>query len=347
MAHAPTETDPDSHPDNRIGTRPPRTRAWRDGRVEAEGFDVADVSDHLQRERVTVWLDLCGPGQHDLRVISDELGLDPVAVEDAVSSHERAKLDRYSGYLFLNVYVPVVINGALTMHEVSAFVTERALVTVRQDAGFDVDALLERWDDIPAIARADGTGPLTPLLLYGLLDLVVDRQLDAVQGLDDEADELEELVFDDRFPVREIQRRSFRLRKNLVMLRRVGLPMREILNTLLRRDLEFVSKELTPYFQDVYDHALHVGEWTEGLRDLVGNLLDTRIALQGNRLNEVMKKVTSWAAIIAVPTAVTGFYGQNVPYPGFSQGWGFYLSTVIMILCSIGLYLVFKIRDWL
>ncbi|MES9537269.1 CorA family divalent cation transporter [Actinomadura sp. NPDC000600] len=344
MESHPSEIDIAAHPDDRIGSAPPRTRAWRDGRIEAEGFPVAELSDYLERPDVVVWLDLCAPGREDLHVVSDELGLDPVAVEDAVSRHERAKLDRYRGYAFLNVYVPVVTDGELAMHEVSAFISERAFVTVRQDCGFDVDALIRRWDQSPDAGLGE---PNAAFLLYGLLDLVVDLQLAAVQALDDEADAVEDLVFDDAFPVKEIQRRSYRLRKNLAALRRIALPMREVLNTLLRRDPRIVPAPLVPYFQDVYDHTLRVGEWTDALRDLVADLLETRLALQGNRMNEVMKKVTSWAAIIAVPTAVTGFYGQNVPYPGFGHYSGFVASTVIVVVCSLALYVIFKVRDWL
>ncbi|WP_433467154.1 magnesium transporter CorA family protein [Spirillospora sp. CA-128828] len=344
MGSHPSETDIERHPENRIGSAPPRTRAWRDGKVEAEGFPVAEVSDYLERPDVVVWLDLCGPRHEDLHVVSDELGLDPVAVEDAVSRHERAKLDRYDGYVFLNAYVPRVRDGELAMNELSAFISERALVTVRQDGAFDVDELIKRWDQSPDTEVGE---PTAAFLLYGLLDLVVDLQLEAVQALDDEADAVEDLVFDDKFPVKEIQRRSYRLRKNLTALRRVALPMREVLNTLLRRDLRIVPPPLVPYYQDVYDHTLRAAESTDGLRDLVADLLDTRLALQGNRMNEVMKKVTSWAAIIAVPTAVTGFYGQNVPYPGFSQHSGFIISTIIIVVLSVILYLIFKLRDWL
>ncbi|MFA1545247.1 magnesium transporter CorA family protein [Actinomadura chokoriensis] len=344
MGAHPSETDTDGDPANRLGIAPPRTRAWRDGEIEAEGFPVAEVSDYLARPDVVVWLDLCGPRHEDLRVVSDELGLDHVAVEDAVSRHERAKLDRYHGYAFLNVYVPHVSGGDLALHEVSAFIAERALVTVRQDHGFDIDALIRRWDESPDGGLRE---PTAAFLLYGLLDYVVDLQLEAVQALDDEADTVEDLVFADEFPVKEIQRRSYRLRKNLTRLRRVALPMREVLNTLLRRDLPIVPPPLMPYYQDVYDHTLRVGEQTDALRDLVADLLDTRLALQSNRMNEVMKKVTSWAAIIAVPTAVTGFYGQNVPYPGFSEHAGFIASTVIIVVCSTLLYVIFKIRDWL
>ncbi|GAA4092774.1 MULTISPECIES: magnesium transporter CorA family protein [Actinomadura] len=347
MEKPPSETDAAAHPDNRIGTHPPRTRLWRRGRVVAEGFPVADISDHLELPDTVVWLDLCGPRDGELHVVKEELGLDPVAVEDAVSRHERAKLDRYSEYSFLNVYVPDVVGGGLRMHEVSAFITPRALVTVRQDPGFDVDELVRRWDDHLRIPRTDDPRDTMALLVYGLLDLTVDRQLDAAQALDDDADELEELVFDESFQVREIQLRSYRLRKNLFTLRRVALPMREIAGTLLWRDADLVTEPLVPYYRDLYDHTLRAGEWIDGLRELVANLLDTRIALQGNRLNEVMKKVTSWAAIIAVPTAITGFYGQNVPYPGSQQHWGFVLSALLMVVCSAGLYVLFKARDWL
>ncbi|GAA2605248.1 magnesium transporter CorA family protein [Actinomadura fulvescens] len=348
MADIPSEVDPAAHARDRTGARPPRTRAWRDGKVVAEGFPVTEVSDYLRKPGHVVWLDLCAPDHKDLLAVAGELGLDPVAVEDAVSRHERTKLDRYDDYAFLNVYSPECsAEGKIVLHEVSAFVTDAALVTVRQDSGFDVDGLVRRWDDTPEVERPELARYGVPYLLYNLLDMVVDAQLDTAELLDGEADELGELVFDDSHPVRDVQRRSFDLRRNLVSLRRVALPMRELVNTLLRRDLEIVAAPLVPYYQDVYDHTMRVAEFTDSLREMVANLLDTRISLQGNRLNEVMKKVTSWAAIIAVPTAVTGFYGQNVPYPGSGTHWGFVTSTTVMIICSVTLYFVFKLRDWL
>jgi magnesium transporter len=93
--------------------------------------------------------------------------------------------------------------------------------------------------------------------------------------------------------------------------------------------------------------VLRVTEWTESLRDLVATILDTNLAIQSNRMNLVMKKVTSWAAIIAVPTAVTGFYGQNLPYPGFDTVWGFWVSSAVIVAASVTLYLSFRARDWL
>jgi magnesium transporter len=322
----------------------PRTRVWRHGRLDKEGFPPAEISDYLEQDDTVVWLDLCAPAPADLRVISEELGLASLAVEDALSEHERAKLDRYANHLFLNVYsvrldVP---SGALTTVEVSAFITKRALVTVRQNADFDVDELARRWDAEQDLAQYGAV-----FLLHTLLDLVVDEHFAAAQALDAEMEGLEDLLFAERVGDQTVQRRSFELRKSLVLLRRVVLPMREVVNTLLRRDLRIVPDSMAPYFQDVYDHVLRAAEWTDSLRDLVTSILETRIAMQGNRLNQVMKKLTAWAAIIAVPTAVTGFYGQNVPYPGFQQHWGVVVSTLVWVVGGVTLYVLFRLRDWL
>jgi magnesium transporter len=115
----------------------------------------------------------------------------------------------------------------------------------------------------------------------------------------------------------------------------------------VRRDAQVISSAMLPYFQDIYDHVMRVADWTDSLRDLVTTLLETNLTIQGNNMNLIMKKVTSWAAIIAVPTAITGFYGQNVPYPGFGNEWGFLISTATILIGSVGLYIAFKRQDWL
>ena len=322
----------------------PRTRLYRNGVLEAEGFPVADVSDHLAEESTVVWFDLCEPTEEDLASVSEELGLHELAVEDAVHEHQRPKLDRYKSHLFITAY-SVNLNtgtGELDSHEVAAFITPNALVTVRKSPDFDIDEVVRRWDD-----SLDGLKCGTGSLLYGLLDYVVDTHFDAVQSLDSQIEALEDQLFEDNPRDKDMQRRTFELRKSLVLLRRIVLPMREVVNTLMRRDLNVVDPDLMPYYQDVYDHVLRATEWTESLRDLVTTILETHLTVRGNRLNVIMKQVTSWAAIIAVPTAVTGFYGQNVPYPGFGHVAGFWASTGVMIFLSGLLYIVFRSKDWL
>lgn len=320
------------------------TRAYRDGELVDEGFGVALVSDHLKVEGTTVWLDLLMPSQEDLGVLVEEFGLHPLAVEDAVSEHQRAKIDKYDDHLFLSSYVARLddTSGELQVHEVNAFITPRALVTIRKSDDLEVKPLLERWDAGKKLAASG-----VPYLLHGLLDLIVDGHFEAVQVLDEQLDALEDVLFDEEPRSRELQRRSFEVRKSLVLLRRVVLPMREVVNSLLRRDLDVVDEQMQPYYQDVYDHVLRAAEWTESLRDLVSTILETNLTLQGNRLNEVMRNLTSWAAILAVTTAITGFYGQNIPYPGFNEEWGFITSTVLLFGVTGGLYLFFKRRGWL
>jgi magnesium transporter len=320
------------------------TRLYRDGQLEAQDFPIEDVSEHLVDPAVTVWFDLCTPSPEQLQKISEELGLHPLAVEDALHSHQRAKLDRYSSHLFITAYCAGLArdSGELTSYEVNAFVTANALVTVRKDVAFDIDQVVARWDESRDLARSG-----VSFLLHGLLDYVVDTHFEAVQALDSEIEALEDRLFDDRPQDQSIQLRTFELRKSLVNLRRIVLPMREVINSLLRRDLQIVDEAMAPYFQDIYDHVLRATEWTESLRDLITNVLETHLTLRGNRVNTIMKQVTSWAAIIAVPTAVTGFYGENVPYPGFGHVSGVISSISIIVILAAGLYVVFKRRGWL
>ena len=321
-----------------------RTRLYRDGTLELEGFPVAEISDHLADEAVTIWLDLRDPDHDDLSVLSEEFGLHPLAVEDAVQEHQRPKLDRYRSHLFLNAYGARldIGTGQLVTSELAAFVTARALITVRKDDGLDIGAVVERWDASPDLA---GTG--VGGLLYGLLDYVVDGHFEAVQSMDDAVEALEDQLFSDVPQDLEVQRRSFELRKSLVLLRRIVIPMREVVNALMRRDLHVVTEDLMPYYQDVYDNVLRAAEWTESLRDLVNSILETNLTIQGNRLNVITKQVTSWAAIIAVPTLITGYYGMNVPYPGFSQPAGFAVAVAVIVVTALVLYVVFRRKGWL
>jgi magnesium transporter len=321
-----------------------RTRLYRDGVLEAEGFPIADVSEHIGDPSVTVWFDLCAPKPDDLTAISEELGLHPLAVEDVLQDHQRPKLDRYDSHLFLSAYASHLDpgSGLLDSIELAIFVTHNALVTVRENDRFDIEEVVKRWEENRDLAK-HGVG----FLLHGLLDYVVDGHFEVVQQLDEQIQGLEDELFADRLNNPDLQRQTFEMRKNMVTFRRLVLPMREVVNSLLRRDLHVVDPAMMPYFQDVYDHTLRITEWTESLRDLVSNIRETHLTMQGNRMNEIMKRVTSWAAIIAVPTLITGFYGQNVPYPGFSEASGFWTSTIANVVAIAVLYRVFRKNDWL
>ncbi|MEP6625543.1 MAG: CorA family divalent cation transporter, partial [Acidimicrobiia bacterium] len=143
------------------------------------------------------------------------------------------------------------------------------------------------------------------------------------------------------------QRQWFEMRRALVKFHRLVVPMREAVSGLMRREHDTVGEALYPYFQDVYDHVLRVAESTDALRDLVATIVETNLSLRDFRQNQIMKKVTSWAAVIAVPTLITGFYGMNVPYPGFARHSGYYTSIGLMVALVTLLWVQFKRHDWI
>lgn len=320
------------------------TLLYRDGALELEGFPVADISEYLPDESVTIWLDLRSPTPDDLAVLSEEFGLHPLAVEEALRRSERPRLVRYRSHRFLTAYAVRLDpgTGELATSELAAFITSRALITVRRDDGLDIGAVVRRWDEQPDLVRL-GVG----YLLYGLLDSIVDSHLVAVQSLDDCIEELEDRLFDDAPRGLQVQRRSFQLRKSLALLRRIVIPMSEVASELTRYGPHAVDDDLMPYYQDLRDQVLRAAEWTDSLRDLVTSILETNVTIQGNRLSVITKKVTGWAAIIAVPTLITGYFGMNVPYPGFGEKAGFAASIAAIALTGLVLYLIFKRRDWL
>ena len=320
------------------------SRAWRGGKVVAENFAVSEVSEHLAPADALVWVDFCAPDKDTLDELAAELELHELAIEDALSEHQRPKVDYYATHLFLSCHA-VRVDGdhaALDTTEIDAFVGPRWLITVRKDDGFTMAPVVQRWGRSPDLL-AHGVG----FLLYGLLDLVVDGYFDAAQVFDDYYDTVSEGLFADVPLDPNRQREWFQMRRALVQFHRLVVPMREAVSGLMRREHDTVGETMYPYFQDVYDHILRVTESTDALRDLVSTIVETNLSLRDFRQNQIMKKVTSWAAVIAVPTLITGFYGMNVPYPGFARHSGFVVSSVLMVVLVVVLWAQFKRHDWL
>lgn len=322
----------------------PMTRVYRNGALEAEGFAIADVSDYLKEPDTVVWVDFCVPSKEQLLELDGELGLHELAVEDALGPHQRPKLDHYATHLFLSCHA-VRVNvedGCLDETEIDAFLNERWLITVRKDDRFSIDTVLQRWDRSPDLATHG-----VSFLLYGLLDVVIDGYFDAVQAFDDYYDEVSESIFSEHPLNPAEQRHWFDMRRAMVRFHRLAVPLREAVSSLMRREHVAVSEELYPYYQDVYDHILRVSESSDSLRDLVSTIVETNLSLRDYHQNQIVKRVTSWAAIIAVPTLITGYYGMNVPYPGSGTTWGVLASSALVVVMSGALYLIFRRRDWL
>jgi magnesium transporter len=322
-----------------------RTRAYRDGVLVDEDFAVDDVSERLAADdRTIIWVDFVRPGPDDLAPLAGELGLHALAIEDALEPHQRSKLDRYPSHLFLSCHAVRLGADDRRLHksEIDAFVGTRWLVTVRADDEFAIDDVLKRWDGDPELT-AQGVG----VLVHALLDEVVDGYFTVAEAIDDYYEDAGDRVFSEH-PLRPDQQRGwFEMRRTLSQFRRLVLPLREALSGLLRHESALVNPEVLPYWQDLYDHVVVVSETTDGLRDLAASLVDANLALRDYRQNQVMKTVSSWAAIVAAPTLVTGYYGMNVPFPGSGETAGVIWSAVVIVAISVGLYVLFRRRGWL
>lgn len=320
------------------------TRLYRHGRLAAEGFDVSEVAEHLAVHGALVWIDLVDPDPGVLERLGDELDLHELAVEDAVKARQRPKLDVYETHSFLATRAVRldVEAGTLVEDEVHAFTNTRWMVTVRRGEGFDLAPIVRRAGLEPRLVE-HGAG----YLLYALLDAIVDDYLLVAQDLDDYFDEISEGLFEERPIAHDKQRQWFEMRRALVRLHRIAVPMREAVSSLRRRDRAFVPEPLDPYYQDVYDHLVRVIESADATRELGATIVETNLSLRDYRQNQIIKRITSWAAIVAVPTMITGFYGMNVPYPGSGEPWGVVVSVVLMVALSAWLYVGFRARDWL
>lgn len=320
---------------------------WRGGKPQ-DDFDFSAISDYLVEDDTLIWCDIFDPDKAVLADLATELGLNSLAVEDAVGEAERTKTVAYRTHTFFTVYAVLCrkpaddTESSLDFHRISGFVLPRGLITVRLSPWYDIETVSQRFDELGG--QEYGVGAL----VHGLLDVIVDEHFEAVQALDDGIEALEDDLFENNTPRGGLQRKTFRLRKDLVELRRVVLPMREVVNAIQHRRLDAkTAPELDPLYADLYDHVMRVSEWTESVRDMVTTVFETNLSLQDARLNQVMKKLTGWAAIIAVPTAITGFYGQNVEYPGIETVGGFVTSTALIVVVVVVLYWMFKRRDWL
>jgi magnesium transporter len=289
------------------------------------------------------WLDVASPDDAEMALIADELGLHPLAVEDARSRHERPKADAYDGYYFITFSAADSQSpGAVKTQVFSIFAFTDVIVTVR-DGEWTARAEVEkRWRE----GRLKSAG----MLLHALLDTTVDSYFPIVDDYGERADVLEGLILQDTNgeALRTSLAELFLLKRDLLRLRKLIAPEREVLQVLSRGDVECYGPEERRYFQDVYDHVVRVTDEIDTLRDLVSNIVDANLAAVSNRLNEVMKVLTAVATILLVMTVVTSFFGQNftafIPYDRVELFWG---SIAFTLLVAGLLALYFRRKGWL
>jgi magnesium transporter len=278
-----------------------------------------------------------------MALIADELGLHPLAVEDARERHERPKADAYDGYYFITFSALESSSpGDMRAEIFSIFAFTDVIVTVRSGSWPARDDVEKRWRE----GRLASAG----MLLHALLDTTVDGYFPIVDDYGERADLLEGLILQDTDGrvLRTSLAELFLLKRDLLKVRKLIASEREVLQVLSRGDVGCYGPEERRYFQDVYDHVVRVTDEIDTLRDLVSNVVDANLAAVSNRLNEVMKVLTAVATILFVMTVITGFFGQNftafIPYDSAAWFWG---SIAFMAAAAVLLAVYFRRKGWL
>ena len=287
-----------------------------------------------------LWVDVVSPTDDDLQVLQDEFSLHPLAMEDVRERHQRPKLEKYPTHTFLVAY-------SAGLQEVDIFIGPSWVITVRES-----DADGEAWSLESAKARFDRTHPEqcdVGFLVYVLLDELVDGYFDATDDAEEALEVLEDRIFGEQLQdERVVQQELFDIRRRLLQFRRAVVPLREVVSSLLRKEVEWVDDHDVVLLQDVYDHVLRAIDLIDGQRELMGNAVDAHLAIISNRMNKVMKKMTSWGAIILGSTLVAGIYGMNFKHmPELTWRYGYLYALGLMLTLTIVGYRYFKSKDWL
>ena len=288
------------------------------------------------------WLDISDPKSEEFELAASELNLHPLAVEDAQNRHQRPKIDEYDDHYFIVVYgleekSPDVINQV----ELSIFFKHNAIVTVHEGQLAALQKVEKRFRE----GKIGSAG----LLLHAILDTIVDTYFEILDGLGDRVELIEALVIDgDARDSNTSIRELFRLKRDLLAIRRVIAPERDVAASLVRGDIEELREPgRRAYFQDLYDHIVRVTDEVDTFRDLVSNVVDAHLAAQSNRLNEVMKVLTAIATVLLILGVVTGFFGQNWTFIPYDDPLLFALTMTFMIAATLGTAVYFRRRGWL
>ncbi len=328
------------------------------------------ISEVLKLRDNIVWLDIESPTDEDVQLLREEFGFHPLAIEDATRAHERPKVDAYEhavlqhplgpdeeqlnsepsnggepgrqAYYFVVFYEAEfdAVHDHVKVEAINMFVGANYLVTVHRGPTHNVQSTLARWKtpDSPL-------GNTVGALVHAFLDAIVDDYFPLMDHVADRVEELEDTIFE-RFTEQAIQS-IFGLKKDLLSMRRIVAPERDVLNVLLRRELSIFQPADVAYLQDVYDHIVRVTDNIDTYRDLLSSALDSYLSLQSNYLNQIVKVLTIASIILMAASLVTGFYGMNFQHmPELSWGIGSLWALFLIFLITGGLAIYFKRKGW-
>ncbi|MCU1450819.1 MAG: magnesium transporter [Acidimicrobiales bacterium] len=312
-------------------------RHYENGNVRE--LDPAQIS-RLVDDPNLLWVDVVSPSEDDLKTLQDEFSLHPLAMEDVRERHQRPKLEKYPTHTFLVAY-------SAGLQEVDVFIGPTWVITVRES-----DTEGQHWSLDAAKARFDRTHPEecdVGFLVYVILDEIVDGYFDATDHAEEKLEVLEDRIFGEELQdERVVQEELFDIRRGLLKFRRAVVPLREVVSALLRKEVEWVDDHDVVLLQDVYDHVLRAIDLLDGQRELMGNAVDAHLAIISNRMNSVMKKMTSYGAILLGSTLIAGIYGMNFHYmPELRWHYGYLYALGLMLTITVVGIWYFGKKDWL
>lgn len=319
---------------------------YQDGRRTEGPADFSDALDQARAEGDSfLWIGLHEPTEKEFELVTSEFGLHPLAVEDALSAHQRPKLEVYDDSLFL-VLKPVEYDDTadtVTTGELMVFVGDSFVVTVRHGQTNPLSAVRERLEKMPEVLQHGPTA-----VMYAVSDAVVDHYLDVADALRLDLDELETEVFSPVGSAMNTAGRIYGFKRQALEFRRATGPLAEPMARLAGTGVPFVHEGSRPFFRDVSDHLTRVNEHVEGLDRLLSDILAAHLAQMGVRQNDDMRKISAWAAMAAVPTLIAGIYGMNFDHmPELSWTWGYPAVLLLMAGVVFGLHRFFRRRGWL
>ena len=282
-----------------------------------------------------VWLDVFSPTEADLTWLARTYNFHPLAIEDCRHFNQRAKAESYSDYLFLSLTTPARSGEDLQAQEMEAFLGADYLVTVHREPLSAIDGARER--STPS-KRPD-------FLLYLIIDQMVDAYFPLLDAMEDEIDELEDEILENA--TQTTMHRIFSLKQQLVYLRKISTPMRDVMNSLAGTRYGLIDAQTALYFRDLYDHLTRIYDLVETSRDLLGNALDAYLSIISNRMNEVMKRLTLFTAVFMPISFLVGFAGINFQQMPFDNAVIFTLLLGLLVILPIIMLIWFWRSKWM
>ena len=306
--------------------------------------DHEDVDRHIETRRF-FWLDLQGPTDEQLHRIATKFGLHPLTVEDARTFDQRPKIEEYGGYIFLVAFGvdPGTSSGGPLLRELHMIISGHFVVTIHRRPLTALDELRARYDEHPLRGEQ--------FLVYKILDAMTQTFFPVLTRIDDDIDEIEQQVIED--PREEILKRIFSIKRDLVAMRRVVSPERDVFARDAERiaELRGLQGDTRLYFRDLYDSLNRVAELVDSYRDLLSGAADLYLSTVANRQGEVNRQLTMIATVFLPLTFLTGFFGQNFSFLTdkiLNTEWSFVVFGVGLLLVSIVVFVIyFRRKRWM